>query len=183
MGIQDRDYYWEHRNRVDPNMVDDGESGRVNPPGNVHKAWRRQDSNSVERLLKILALIAIVVGAILIAQRWYIAHSFNRALANSAQFGQKVSAEQAQALARANALALERARKAETERQLQMQKIGAENELRRKLIAEQALRTKAKQDAWERFYKPSKNCFTEASVECGNEHIIARRAFNEQYKD
>lgn len=183
MGMQDRDYYWEHRNRVDPHLNDDGGSGHGNPPGNVYRGWRRQESYSVERLLKILTLVAIVVGAILIAQRWYIAHSFNRALESAAQFGQKVSAEQAQALARANELALVRARKAEAERQLQMQKVSAENELRRKLASELALRAKAKEEAWERFYKPSANCYSEASVECGNAHIRARRAFNDQYKD
>lgn len=35
--------------------------------------------------------------------------------------------------------------------------------------------------AWRKFYRPSRECLRAASVECGNEHIRARREFEGRY--
>lgn len=39
----------------------------------------------------------------------------------------------------------------------------------------------AKAAAWTAFYQPSSECLAEASVECGNAHIRARREFERRY--
>ena len=39
----------------------------------------------------------------------------------------------------------------------------------------------AKAAAWAAFYQPSAQCLNEASVECGNQHMRARREFERRY--
>lgn len=39
----------------------------------------------------------------------------------------------------------------------------------------------AKEAAWAAFYQPSEECLKQTSVECGNEHIRARREFERKY--
>lgn len=40
---------------------------------------------------------------------------------------------------------------------------------------------RAKIDAWARFYQPSTQCLNEATVECGNQHMRARKEFERRY--
>ncbi len=47
---------------------------------------------------------------------------------------------------------------------------------------EEAEYMRRKEAAWERSYKPSPSCAQSATVECGNEYIRARRAFDASYK-
>lgn len=40
---------------------------------------------------------------------------------------------------------------------------------------------RAKADAWARFYQPSPQCLNDATVECGNAHMRARKEFERRY--
>jgi hypothetical protein len=49
----------------------------------------------------------------------------------------------------------------------------------RKIDVQRAERTKA--DAWSRFYQPSTQCLNDTTVECGNQHMRARKEFERLY--
>lgn len=66
-------------------------------------------------------------------------------------------------------------------RRLQVER---DRELReqREASAEREVAERRKESAWRQFYQPSPECVAAASVQCGNEHIRARREFEQQYR-
>lgn len=81
--------------------------------------------------------------------------------------------------------AAQRERDARQSRQT-MQRLDAERarelqsvRLERQQAAEAERRRKA--TAWARFYEPSAQCLNDATVECGNQHMRARKEFERRY--
>lgn len=48
---------------------------------------------------------------------------------------------------------------------------------------EAAQRNEKKEIAWRQFFTPAPECLHDATVECANAHIRAKRKFDEQYRD
>jgi len=49
--------------------------------------------------------------------------------------------------------------------------------------AELAMRQERREMAWRQFFTPSQECLRDATVECANAYIRAKRKFDEQYRD
>jgi hypothetical protein len=181
MGIQDRDWYWKERARK--------EGYRGPPPASAPGPVRvvlslRRSASAPNAWMRAVgwaaAAVLVLVATILVAQ-----------------WRDQVAAERASLRTRDS---LERSTRAaaENERRIAAQQTLGRAELHRKeavrvealreqergrqeaaaLAAQQAARKVA---AWETFYRRSSRCSDVATVECANEFIRARRAFESMY--
>lgn len=202
MGIQDRDYWqdWMRGNEGEGpyrKPFPGGSGGSGNPPRRFkiidevrEPAGRQlppQSDHVPEVLLKRLTSLAAVVGfavVALLAYRWYALHQLNQSiLAFMNEVPKAITAPVQQSVIQSHAQAEERRRQLALERDLEMQRAIARQEMRDRLDREHAERVRRRNAAWERFYQPSYECRRDATVECANAFIRAQKAFNEQYKD
>ena len=208
MGIQDRDYWqdWKRGNEGEgpyrkPFPGGSGGSGqpsrRFKIIDEVRAPVRRQSQRPLpqtdhvpEVLLKKLTYLAVFVAlvvAAMLAYRWYALHQLNQSmlrLMNDVPKAMTAPIQQSlQVQSQSTHQVEERRKQLALERDLEMQRAIARQELKDRLDREHAERVQRRNAAWERFYQPSHECRRDATVECANAFIRAQRAFSEQYKD
>jgi hypothetical protein len=93
------------------------------------------------------------------------------------QAAKAVETELAAQTERARQREADRARRREFTRQQEIATV------ERRAVAEREAyeRERLKERAWKVFFQPSPKCLNEWSIECGNEHIRARREFERNY--
>ena len=188
MGIQDRDYWRNRYNRMT------GHKGRIDPThwredelGHFDLGMRKASAEfSVEKTLhaftKMIIFLAIL-GAFAFGIRAWLQYQAVKQL--------EALAMQSQAdLRRYQQIAAEKALDAPNK--LQAKKDAEQSQLAQRNaqleLAQRSARSEAdwrdrKDAAWLRYYKPSPSCQRDAAtVDCANEHIRARRKFDEQYR-
>lgn len=205
MGIEDRDYYREDyaqkngmqynsRNgtysgtargeRIDPthwreDEIDHDASG-ISDRRPISRATSSNDDLSHWTKLIAFAVVAIAVALGLRAWREYRAEKEMEAMAAKAIAELRYQQQVAQDAIAKQAAEADRKRREELERvRLQRESLESRQIARQAELAAES----RKAAAWERYYRPSAACQRESvSVECANEHIRAKRAFDAQYK-
>ena len=172
MGVQDRDWYWDRR---EPHGFD-GE----------HRGYERQAWPQRISAHPVALVVSVLIGATL-AQVGYHAYSEWRvrvalqdmleATAAASRKAQLQLERQEQAAA-----AQRRARQAEIDRQEAIRVQNIEQREKSEQAFRQAMQaaTERRAKAWAKFYRPSPGCADSATVECANEFIKAKRAFEEK---
>ncbi len=122
-----------------------------------------------------LAASAVVWGVFEARVRWQL-HQAETYLREQAERS-AAQIRQSQDAARQRALAEQARRDAEVQRSAEAQRLEQES---KRLASEAAQR---KDEAWKRYYRPSPGCaLAGQSMECSNEFIRAKRAFEAQYR-
>jgi phosphoglycerate-specific signal transduction histidine kinase len=140
-----------------------------------------RESDFLSDVFKIA--LGIVLGGIIlwICSESYARYRINQAVTAFAQAAAEISngMDDAQRRARERQEAERRTRQ-ERARLEQMRRSAAVREAADRERARQRAEA-AKEAAWAAFYQPSEECLKQASVECGNAHIRARREFERKY--
>lgn len=190
MGIQDRDYWrdWkraQEARRIDPTHWREDE---LNQPGSGHQtsATRGNAASGGEDILRfwswVLGMAAIVAALSLGFRAW----QEHRALKQLEAIAQQAAEQMRQQQLIASQIAHQQALKNEQKNQAALERAKALGETRAAQDRTAALEKQyqaRKATAWESYYKPSAACQRDpATVDCANEHIRARRAFDAQFK-
>ncbi len=166
MGVQDRDWYWRRETPA---------NGYIQPKRSFFKSF------PVQIAMGVAAGIVFAAAVVLAFNEWRTraaAEEAARVFQQLATEQQRRQAAQAEAAARANAQREAVAR--ERRQAIANQQRTVENWKRSELDARNR-----KEKAWERFYRKPPRC-DEAlggswTVDCANEYIRAKRAFQERY--
>lgn len=186
MGIQDRDYWRDWKREQEAGSVDPthwredelrtsaapvGGSGSHPDPGDTLRFWS-----------KVLAFLVVAALMVLVLRSWREQQSLKQAEAAAQKTASDLREKQEllQQAAAAQALSADRRQKIEDD----ARKLRAANrEAIDQTFKREAQAKDQKAAAWERYFKPSALCQREAAtVDCANEHIRARRAFDASYK-
>ena len=178
MGVQDRDWYWEHRESL-------GKKRARREPG--FEADQAGATNEPRPQLAMHPLTKLALGAIGAVLLWALLGSFIQWRAQRA-FSEVIQATQ-QSTARAQ---LESQQAAEQSAQDRQQRLDEAEAARVALIRAQqdaiAQAAKARDEdearrtaAWAKFYRKPAACNDAATLECANGYIRAKRAFEQKY--
>jgi preprotein translocase subunit SecF len=180
MGIQDRDYW---RDRYNQNS----QTGSVDP---TH--WRHDEiaqrpavrsKYQPEQLLMVVTVVFLVAIAAFFGFDYLSKHK-------AQQLQVQIQDAQARATAQAREQALQRAqlrhqkaKQEEAKRQLQLAQ-AQQVQSQMPTHNQQGLEAQARKEAaWNKFYQPAPQCMHDATVQCANAFIRAKRTFEAQYKD
>ncbi|RGE47041.1 hypothetical protein DZC30_01155 [Comamonas testosteroni] len=189
MGIQDRDYLrdWkraQEAGRIDPthwreDELNQGSSGQTFTARNSTNFG----SEDILRFWSWVLGLAVIVAALTLGFRAWQEHRALKQLEAIAQQAAEQMREQqliASQIAHQQALKNEQKNQAELERAKALGDALAAQD--RTAVLEKQYQAR-KAAAWESYYKPSAACQRDpATVDCANEHIRARRAFDAQFK-
>ena len=162
MGLQDRDWYWDAKEAAEREQF-------------------RPGSDQVDVFWKIVA--AVFLGSLLASivfwgfQEWRVRREAEMALEALKQTAAAAEAESRKEQAAAAA------RQARWQAELSARQAAAEQEQRRAKAALQAAidYETAKAAAWLKAYKRPARCETQVDVECANDYIKAKRAFEAEW--
>lgn len=189
MGIQDRDYWrdWkraQEAGRIDPTHWREDELNQGT--GGQTFATRSSADLGGEDILRFWSRVlgfAVVVAALTFGFRAWQEHRALKQLEAIAQQAAEQMRQQqliASQIARQQALINEQKNQAALER---AKALGEAREAQDRTAALEKQYQARKAAAWESYYKPSAACQRDpATVDCANEHIRARRAFDVQFK-
>ena len=190
MGIQDRDYWrdWkraQEAGRIDPTHWREDE---LNQPGSCRQTFTARSSADLggENILRFWSWMlgaAVIVAALTLGFRAWQEH---QALKRLEAIAQQAAEQMREQQLIASQIAYQQALKNEQKKQAALERAKALGEARAAQERTAALEKQSqarKAAAWESYYKPSAACQRDpATVDCANEHIRARRAFDAQFK-
>lgn len=180
MGIQDRDYWrdrYNHRSRAgdaDPTHWRQDELYASGKPAPVHPP---------EQLLMAVTIVFAVAAAAFFGFN-YLSERKRQQLQVSMQDAQSRAIAQAreQALQRAQLLH-QQTKQQEARRQLQHMQPQVQQQQMHS-ARQQALDAQSRKEvAWQKFYQPAPHCLQDATVECANAFIRAKRQFEATYQE
>jgi ABC-type multidrug transport system fused ATPase/permease subunit len=156
-------------------------------PEKEKKRMQKQNANILEIAIGV-ALGITLAGVIgFVARAWLAQQALREIQRGAVEAAERMKRRQAETLRRMQTEQLKRAEAAERLKEAERQRLASEERAQEMVRKANIDAANAREAAWSRYYVKPKRCENPASnevlVECANEHIRAKRAFEKKYAD